>query len=173
MYRRYVSGSHLELGVGTGYLLQQSGVTSDTRLALVDRHPASLQVAGRQLRSAAPGLYRRDVLQPLRLGARTFSSVGMNYLLHCLPGDITDKSVVFDHLQPHLAADAVIFGATLLRCNDQQTSLSSGLMKLYNATGVFSNSEDKLADLRTELEERFRESHVEAVGSAAPFRAWP
>jgi hypothetical protein len=47
---------------------------------------------------------RADALQPLPVPARQFDSVGMNFLLHCLPGDWPAKGSVFAHaataLQP-------------------------------------------------------------------------
>ena len=161
LYRENLSGNHLELGVGTGYLLERCGSRSYDSLALVDRNPASLQVAGRSLRSAAPALYRRNVLQPLRLGERSFTSVGMNYLLHCLPGGMSRKAAVFDHVNSYLSPGGVVFGATMLSGGVEQTGLSSAVMKLYNAAGIFSNSGDTPTALRRELAERYRSSRVD------------
>ena len=43
-------------------------------------------------------MYRRNVLEPIFLEGERFDSIGLNYLLHCIPGIIESKSVVFDHL---------------------------------------------------------------------------
>jgi len=49
--------------------------------------------------------------------------------------------------------------------------LSIAVMKLYNATGIFSNADDTTGGLRRELEKRYRDSHVKRIGSAALFWA--
>lgn len=38
------------------------------------------------------------MLEPVTYDGPRFDSVGLNYLLHRMPGDIRSKAVVFDHL---------------------------------------------------------------------------
>ena len=43
-----------------------------------------------------------------------FASVGLTYVLHCLPGRMSEKLAAVDHLRPLMANGAVLFGATIL-----------------------------------------------------------
>jgi hypothetical protein len=63
----------------------------------MDLNPAPLEVAAQRLRRYRPNTHRANALEPFGLPPGAFDSVGLNWLLHCLPGDIATKSVVFDH----------------------------------------------------------------------------
>lgn len=174
LYRRHVTGNHLDVGVGTGWYLDRCGFpTADVRLGLVDLSPASLQKAERRLRRYRPEVFQADVLKPLDLGVKPFSSVSMTYLLHCLPGDLRAKSVVFDHLKPLLGAGGVLFGATLLAGGVACSGPAFKVMTYYNKRGMFSNAQDTLADLRQELASRFDRIDIQTFGCAALFSARP
>ena len=96
--------------------------------------------------SAAIRMYRpttsaADVLKPISLD-RTFRSVGMSYVLHCLPGDIESKAVAFDNLAPLLEPGGVIFGTTILGHGVEHTPLGRTLIRAYNRKEIFSNLDD-------------------------------
>jgi len=100
-----------------------------------------------------------------------FDSLGMNYLLHCLPGSMREKAVVFDNLRPLLNPGARVFGSTLLQGGVPRSWAARRLMKFYNRKGVFSNTHDTLSDLQQSLAERFADVSVEVVGCVALFSA--
>ena len=81
------------------------------------------------------------MLQP-PAGGGPFGSVGLCYLLHCLPGAIPGKSVLFDHLQPLLAPGARVFGATIVKGGERPSRPAQALMDIYNRKGIFANAED-------------------------------
>ena len=93
------------------------------------------------------------------------------YVLHCLPGDLAAKAVVFDNLNAFLSAAGVIFGATVLRGGVHPSLLARKLMDAYNARGIFSNMEDHLGALRAILGERYEEVQINIVGCVALFSA--
>lgn len=85
LYARHLSANHMDMGVGTGSLLDRATFPSPApRLALVDANEACLAVAGRRLRRYRPERYRRNVLEPLGDVGPPFASIGLTYLLHCL-----------------------------------------------------------------------------------------
>lgn len=171
-YDAHVSGSHLDVGVGTGYFLDRCRFPVVTpRVALMDLNENALRFAARRIARYAPEIYRRNVLEPIRFEAEPFDSVGVNYLLHCLPGAITEKAVVFDHLKPLMTEGAVLFGSTLLQGDARRSAAARRLMAFYNGKGVFSNECDDLDGLRSALEARFRDVSIETVGCAALFSA--
>lgn len=169
-YERNLSANHLDVGVGTGYFLDRCRFPADApRVALMDMNLDTLAFAARRIVRYAPQTYRRNVLEPIAFADERFDSLGINYLLHCLPGPIATKAVVFDHLKALMNPSAVIFGATLLQGGVPRRALARGLMAAYNRKGIFSNQDDDLETLKRELGQRFRDVSVEVVGCAALF----
>ena len=171
-YNRHLGASHLDVGVGTGYFLDRCRFpVAAPRVALMDLNAASLDCAARRIARYRPERYRRNVLEPIACDAAPFDSIGINYLLHCLPGDIAAKAVVFDHLEPLLKPGATLFGATLLHGGVPHSGPAQRLMALYNRKGIFANREDDLDGLHRELGRRFATVEIEVVGCAALFSA--
>lgn len=172
LYARHVSSNHLDVGVGSGYFLDRCDFPAPApRLALMDLNPNALAFCAHRLARYAPEVHRCNVLQPIAIDVEPFDSVALSYLLHCLPGALESKAVVFDHLQPLLRPGAVVFGATLLHDDASRGWLATRLMNLYNARGIFSNREDTLQRLELALTQRFSAVSVERVGCAALFSA--
>ena len=114
-----------------------------------------------------------DVLKPLVIGegaidAERFDSVGINYLLHCIPGSIDTKAVAFDHLKALMNPNAVLFGSTLLQ-GVRRSGLAKRLMAVYNKKGISANEHDDLEGLERALRSRFRDVSVQVVGCGALF----
>lgn len=170
LYARHITANHLDVGVGTGYFLDRCRFPSSSpRIGLMDINPTPLEFASRRLARFEPELYCRNVLEPIAIDADKFDSVGVNYLLHCVPGSIESKAVAFDHLKTLMNPDAVLFGSTLLQGGVQRSWFAKRLMDTYNRKGIFSNQHDDLEGLKRALSGRFREVSVEVVGCAALF----
>lgn len=169
-YNAYLSGNHLDVGVGTGYFLDRCRFPSPTpRVALMDLNADTLNFASQRIRRYQPEMYRRNVLDPISIDALKFDSVGMNYLLHCVPGSIESKAVIFDHLKTIMNPNAVLFGSTLLQGGVSRNRFATWLMSAYNGKRIFSNRDDDLAGLTRALTQRFRDVFVEVVGCVALF----
>ncbi len=173
LYDRSITANHLDVGVGTGYFLRHGRVPSvSRRIALMDLNPNCLNAASAALAPHRPETYRCNVLEPISLAMEPFDSIGLNYLLHCLPGGMARKAVVFDHLKPLMRPGACLFGSTLLQGDRVPRSWGARrLMEAYNARGIFSNRQDTLGTLQQELERRFRQVTVELRGCVALFTA--
>jgi len=171
-YDAHVSGNHLDVGVGTGYFLDRCRFPTEApRIALMDMNSDALQYAAQRIARYAPETYVRNVLEPIDFDGAKFDSLGVNYLLHCLPGDMATKARAFDFLSPLLNRGAVVFGSTLLQGGVERSFAAQRLMAFYNSKGIFSNEEDDLETLTRELEKRFDAVSVETVGCAALFSA--
>ena len=169
-YNQHLTANHLDVGVGTGYFLDRCRFPSASpRVALMDMNPQALAFAAQRIARYKPETYRRNVLEPISIDAGRFDSVGVNYLLHCLPGSIESKAVVFDHLKALMNPNAVIFGSTLLQGGVQRSGAAKRLMGLYNRKGIFSNERDHLEGLEDALARRFRDVTVRVVGCGALF----
>src|ERR1043165_6975833 len=97
-YREHLTGNHADVGVGTGYCLDHCGFRAVRRLWLIDLQPNCLAHTYRRLERFHPQVYLRNVLHPVRGLGPAFDSIALGGILHCLPGDLTRKSVVFDNL---------------------------------------------------------------------------
>ncbi|MGW3134884.1 class I SAM-dependent methyltransferase [Streptomyces sp. NPDC001139] len=171
-YQRLVSADHLDIGPGTGYFLDRCRFpVAHPRITLLDLNENALTVAGERIARHQPVCRQRDVLQPLELGDARFESVALNLVLHCLPGPLTRKSVVFDHIIPYLKPGGRIFGSTVLTHGVRRTRRSRRLMDQLNETGVFNNRQDRLEDLHKELGRRFERYEITVRGTVALFEA--
>jgi 2-polyprenyl-3-methyl-5-hydroxy-6-metoxy-1,4-benzoquinol methylase len=171
-YDRHVSGNHLDVGVGTGYFLDRCRFPTEApRIALMDMNRDALQYAAQRIARCQPETYVRNVLEPIDFNGAKFDSLGVNYLLHCLPGDMATKARAFDFLSPLMNPGAVVFGSTLLQGGVTRSFAAQWLMAFYNSKGIFSNAQDDLETLTRELEKRFDAISVETVGCAALFSA--
>lgn len=169
-YERHVSANHLDVGVGSGYFPDRCHFPSTPpRVALLDLNPTALEFAAQRIARYRPESYRRNVLESFTINAPGFDSVAVNYLLHCLPGSLASKAVIFDHLRPLMNANARLFGATLLHHGVVRSWAARRLMSVYNRKGIFSNQQDDLATLERELQRRFDDVKVEVLGCGALF----
>ena len=98
-----------------------------------------------------------------------FDSIGLGYLLHCLPGDMVGKRVVFANLKPLLNEGAIVFGTTILGTGIKHNFLARRLLKAYNARGIFSNTADNYSDLEAILRESFQYCFLQIEGCVALF----
>ncbi len=172
LYDENADVRHLDIGVASGYLINKCRFPTDApEITLMDMNPNSLEFAARRLRRYSPATYRANVLEPWDLSEQAFDSIAMSNLLHCVPGTLRDKAVVFDHAQRMLAPGGTVFGATVLGTEDVHTKRSMKMTKRLNEKGDFSNLGDRREDLETALAERFVSYEVEVEGAVALFTA--
>ena len=171
LYRANLTANHLEAGVGTGHFLDREGGSDLKRLVLLDINRNCLARAERRLARFKPTLCEANLLAPFKLELAPFSSIGLTYVLHCLPGRMSEKLKVVDHLQPLMERRAVLFGATILGRGIDSNWAARTLLDFYNEKGVFNNREDDLRSLTDGLRERFDDVHIEMQGCVALFRA--
>lgn len=171
-YNRYVSANHLDVGVGTGYFLDHCTFPAPPqrpRVALMDLSTSCLSVASKRVARFDPELIEANVLEPIAYPGARFDSVGLNYVLHCLPGDIASKAVALDHLSSLANPGAWLFGATLLHDGVPRNWFARKVMDRNNSHGIFSNADDNLDGLRSALSDRLTDSSVEVVGCVGIF----
>jgi len=169
-YNACISTNHLDVGVGTGYFLDRCEFPFPPRIALMDLNRDCLDVAGRRIARYEPETYVANVLEPISAAIPTkFDSIALNYLLHCLPGTMPTKGVVFEHLAALANENAVIFGATLLHDGVPRNWFARKVMDRNNQHGIFSNSDDSLDSLRSVLDEHLEDPQVDIVGCVAMF----
>jgi len=170
-YNEHISGNHLDVGVGTGYYLDKCTFPRPhPTIALADLNENSLQATARRIERYHPKVYVANVLEPLEFEPAGFDSIALNYLIHCLPGNIPSKGAAFRNLKLLLNADGgVIFGSTILGVGVRHNLIGKLLMRTYNAKQIFSNSTDSATDLEDVLQDTFRDYSMKLVGCVALF----
>jgi SAM-dependent methyltransferase len=171
-FRRHLGDRHLDVGVGTGFYPARASLPQSARLTLLHLNPVSLHAAQRRLMRRSTQVVRHDVMNPLpgRVG-KNMDSISLFYLLHCLPGTMTDKSKVFGHLKAHLAPDGVLYGATILGDEAGHNAFGRKLMALYNRKGIFGNQHDTRDGLALALKHHFAKVDIRVEGKVALFEA--
>lgn len=169
-FDRHVGGRHLDIGVGTGYLLAHCRFpVSRPELVLADLNPASLAAAAHRIRRLQPRTHRINVLEPFALPEAPFDSVSMNYLLHCLPGNLEEKAAAIGNAAAQLRAGGVLFGATILGEGVRHNAFGRTLMRAYNRRGIFSNYGDSAVLLGDVLRRHLHDVEVRLEGKVALF----
>ena len=172
MYNKYVTDNHLDIGVGTGYFMDNCRFPSPApRLALMDLNCNTLDVAGRRLARYNPEIYQRNVLESFSLDAPGFDSVGMMNLLHCLPGDMDNKQIAFRNVKAVMNPGAVLFGSTIMYKDVERSALAGLALKLINLMGYMTNLGDDIEALEQGLSQHFSKSQVRVIGCEALFWA--
>ena len=171
-YNKHVSNRHLDVGVGTGYFLDRCAFpTSDPSLTLMDLNPNSLAAAARRVRRYQLTTLLADVTVPIRAPTAPFDSIGIGYLLHCLPGPMRHKAGAIGYLAALLNPDGVLFGTTILGQGVRHSILARIALRHYNQRGVFSNLDDSAQGLHNALARHFGTVSVHVVGCVAFFSA--
>jgi SAM-dependent methyltransferase len=172
LYDEHVSGRHLDIGVGTGYLLDRCRFpVPQPQITLMDLNPKPLAFAARRLRRYSPRTHQANVLAPWGLPAGSFDSIAMFNVLHCAPGPLSEKTVAFDRAREALAPGGTLFGATVLAGGVEQTKRSRKALERLNKRGIFNNLDDHLDDLDAGLAHTFGFREVDVHGSIALFSA--
>lgn len=170
-YRAHAANNHADVGVGTGYCLDQCGfVPGETRLALLDLQPNCLRFAASRLARYSPEQYIWNAGEPLT-GIRPFDSVGLGGVLHCLPGDMRQKGRVFDELNSICNPGATIFGYTLVNDPIGDQPRRRVVCRLFHRLQIVNFAHDSVRALQDELSQRFSHYSLNVTGCFAFFTA--
>jgi hypothetical protein len=137
----------------------------------MDSSANPLAAASKRLFRYRPEVYQRDVSKQFGINTKLFDSIGMMNLLHCVPGDLKTKAVVFEHAKEVMNPGAVIFGSTILFKRVKRNTLATLAIKYYNKNGSMCNMNDSLEDLQESLRNNFSDSTVKVIGCEALFWA--
>jgi SAM-dependent methyltransferase len=169
-YRRLVGHRHLDVGPGTGYFLDKADLADDTEITLLDPNPNVLDYAARRLEPMKPNTVEADVLKPLPVDG-PFDSVGLNGVLHCLPGPQQAKAAAVRNIASVLTPEGTLFGMTILGTSADHTALARFFLNQVNQRGTFDNLGDTAQGLQKILQDSFRRVELDVEGSVAHFIA--
>lgn len=168
LYQRHLGRRHLDIGPGTGYFIEKANPVGP--ITLLDPNPNVLAHTERRLRHLDVSSLEADVCKPMP-AIGPFDSVAMNYVFHCLPSSTGCKAAAVSNAAAALAADGVLFGATVLGTPSLHTVASRPALKANNKRGVFDNTGDTEATLSEALSTAFAGTSIDIVGAVALFTA--
>jgi len=169
-YRQHIRDRHLDIGAGTGWFIERSGLPDGSRVTLIDPNPNVLRHAARKLHRFDVTTVEADVLKPLPVQG-PFESAALNLVIHCLPGPLSRKAAAVENIASVLAPTGVLFGASVLGRSGDHSWLARRFLAAFNRRGAFDNLDDSEDGLRAILEASFEQVELETVGSAAIFSA--
>ncbi len=170
-YLNNISNNHLEVGAGTGFLLKKClDVGKIQDLSLLDLSENCLEATQKNIKPIETTIYKANILAPLPLSNRKFKSIGLNFVLHCVPGNFKTKGLALLNLGNHLVDDGSIFGSTAIY-DTKQNFMAKFIMDAYNRTGIFNNIHDKKDELEEILHSGFNKVSITQVGNVLFFSA--
>jgi SAM-dependent methyltransferase len=170
LYRSRIRERHLDVGPGTGYLIDHSGIPDGSHITIVDPNPNVLRHATRRLHRLNVTAVEADVLKPLPVDG-PFDSAALSLVIHCLPGPLTRKAAAIANIAAVLAPDGVLFGASVLGRSGQHTWLGRRVLAAFNRRGAFDNLDDSADGLREILAASFENVEMETFRSVVVFSA--
>lgn len=172
LYLSFMGRRHADIGVGTGYMLDRCHYQpGEVQIALFDLQTNCLEFTARRIARFSPALYQCDAMQPIKTGAGQFDSIALGGILHCIPGDLTEKGVVFNNLRPLMHSATTVFGYTILNRGVRKTPVSRITFFILKHLKVINGEYDSPDDLTAQLQQRFAVVDVRVIGCVAVFSA--
>ncbi|WP_307829982.1 methyltransferase [Antrihabitans stalagmiti] len=174
LYNTHLGERHLEVGPGTGWYLDHATFpTSRPAITLLDLSASTLEFTAARLPSAVVAPVVGSVLDPVPEAAgAAFDSIGINYVMHCVPGSFDEKGVAFQNLARVLRDDGVLFGSTILASGEgRRTLFGRALMGAYSRIGAFNCRLDDREGLERALKAAFAQVQITMEGDVALFAA--
>ena len=169
-YRKHIRDRHLDVGPGTGYFLERSGLPDGSSVTILDPNPNVLRHVSRRLRQLDVTAVEADVLKPLPVSG-PFDSAALHLVIHCLPGPLARKARAVANVAAVLAPSGVLFGASVLGTSGDHTWAARRMLGAFNRQGGFDNLSDTEAGLAEILQASFERVEIETIGSIAIFVA--
>ena len=143
LYQNNLKSNHLEIGPGSGYFLYPENHNKKIdNLILMDINKPILDHSYNNLKSNYSNIscFNHNIFEK-EIELNNINSVGINYVLHCVPGSLEEK---FDKLVNNIKSknELIIFGSTVVNDYNKQTYLSDLELKLLNYYGIFNNNND-------------------------------
>jgi len=169
-YRRHVRDRHLDVGPGTGYFLERSGLASGSKVTILDPNTNVLRHVSARLGGLDVTAAEADVCKSLPLEG-PFDSASLNLVIHCLPGPFERKAGAVANVAAVMAPDGVLFGSSVIGETGSHNAVARTMLRAYNRRGAFDNLEDSEEAIGAMLDSSFEEIEVDTVGSIAVFAA--
>ena len=172
-YRNNISSYHLEIGPGTGYFLKKENLRKNfsiQQLTLLDVNENILNYSKQNLKNDYDHkiiTVHQDVFSKKINKNIKFNSVGINYVLHCIPGTLENN---IDTLINNLGSSNYnLFGSTLICDPLHMNPIAEYELILLNNLGIFNNSNDTYEQFIEYLNNNKIKHNILKIGYVAIF----
>ena len=166
-YISNIKNNHLEIGPGTGYFLKNN--FDIKKLHLIDINQDTLDFSYQNLSENYNdiNIIKHNLFEE-KLFINNLESVGINYVLHCVPGKLENK---IDNLVNNLESSKKInyFGATVLNDNNLQTNFSNLELQFLNKFKIFNNQNDYSKNIINYFNYNHFDYNIKIVGNVLVF----
>lgn len=164
LYQKNVRPNHVEIGPGTGYYLKPS-MHKIKNLSLVDINQDILDYSQKKLKEDNCNIetFRINLFSnPTKFTITENSSIGVNCVLHCIPGKLQDKiQCILDNIEND--KNVILFGTTVV--HDKSDSVLVNLeLKFLNYFKIFQNCNDFSHELVEYLHKKKYTYRIEKFG---------
>ena len=154
-YRSHISNYHLEIGPGSGYFLKRDILRKNpsiNKLTLIDVNDDILDYSKQNLKDEYSNditTLNTDIFSHTIPSDIQFKSVGINYVLHCIPGSLHEN---IDTLLTNLnSTNYNIFGATVISDPIHMNPIAEYELMVLNSLGIFNNKNDTYEEFQEYL----------------------
>ena len=168
-YRQHSRDRHLDVGPGTGYFIERSGLPDRSRVTILDPKPE--RPRSHVPAASAHGRHGRRGRCPQAAPSRWPVRFGRAPSGDPLPGPRSRKALAVANVAAVLAPTGVLFGASVLGTSGSHSWLARRVLRAFNRRGAFDNLDDSEEGLREMLEASFERVELETLGSVAIFAA--
>ena len=169
-YQKNISNNHLEIGPGTGFFLNKKNTGINfKKLTLVDVNKDILQFSKKNLEQYYSNIeiLHSDLFSQKISESIYFESVGVNYVLHCVTGNLQTK---LDNLIDNLGNNKYnLFGASVICDPLHMNTIAEYELIFLNTLGIFNNNEDTYYELEEYLNNRNIKFSLKKQGYVAIF----
>lgn len=130
-FNKNISSNHLDIGTWAGYFLDNCKFSAtNPRIAPIDLNQNCLDKIRNRISRYNVEKYRLNILEEVTVKIKKFDSISLNYLIHCLPENLSTKSIIFDNAASLLSKNGSIFGSTILSDTANEGFLTGKLMEI-------------------------------------------
>lgn len=169
-YKKNIQNNHLEIGPGTGYFLKSFNYKVEN-LYLMDINNDTLNYSYANLITKYNNInvVNHNIFADDSKFVNNIDSVGMNYVLHCVPGKLENKiDIMLKNLKDY-KKEKIFFGATVLFDKSLQSNLSNCELFFLNKYGIFNNNLDTSQNLINYFEKNGIEYNYKIIGNVIIF----
>jgi phospholipid N-methyltransferase len=170
-YKKNIKNNHLEIGPGTGYFLKNIKNTKNTNLFLLDINNDTLKFSAKNLQGRFNNInsFNRNIFEDTIVSKTLpkINSVGVNYVLHCVPGNLEDKiqSLINNIGQSNIN----YFGASVVSNKELSTFVAKIELYFLNKFGIFNNKNDNYLNLVKYFEKNNIKYEIKIKGNVVIF----
>ena len=167
IYNNNISKNHVEIGPGTGFFLKKYKFDN---LTLIDVNQDVLEECYKNLENNCKNIniINHNIFEKNnKLDIRNYDSVGVNYVLHCVPNDL---SYSINNLINNIPDEKFnLFGATVIPSEKNDINLANIEIYFLNKFGIFNNKSHSEKNISLYIKNNFQNYNINKIGHSFLF----